>query len=91
MDDDDFEAALSALPEGYSERIYQGRRYGVSFRRSDDGRRSNLFARDLAGTDIVSFNLYRLGSGGASLKPCEMSVEKVREFVLGFRSSGSDD
>lgn len=90
MESDDFEAALAALPEGYSEGIYEGRRYGVSFRRSDDGRRNSLFARELAGTDIVSFNLYRLGSGIVSLKPCEMSAEKVRDFVLGFRLSASN-
>jgi hypothetical protein len=67
MESDDFEAALAALPEGYSEGIYEGRRYGVSFRRSDDERRNSLFARELAGTDIACFNLYRLGSGIASL------------------------
>lgn len=89
MESADFEAALGALPEGYSEGVYEGRRYGVSLRRSDDGRRTNLFARKLAGTDIVSFNLYRLGSGITSLKPCEMSAEKVRAFVLGFRLSAS--
>ncbi|MEH2594925.1 hypothetical protein V1278_001838 [Bradyrhizobium sp. AZCC 1577] len=65
MESDDFEAASAALPEGYSEGIYEGWRYGVSVRRSDDGRRNSLFARELAGTDIVSFNLYRLGSGNA--------------------------
>ncbi|NLS07411.1 hypothetical protein HGP14_29475 [Rhizobium sp. P32RR-XVIII] len=90
MESVDFEAALGALPEGYSEGIYEGRRYGVSLRRSDDGRRNSLFARELAGTDIVSFNLYRLGSGNASLKPCEMSAEKVRDFVLGFRLAASN-
>lgn len=84
-EDDDFEAALRALPEGYSEGIYLGHRYGVTIQRSQDGRRNSLFARELGGTDIVSFNLYRLGSGNASLKPCEMSLEKVRDFVLGFR------
>ena len=45
MESDDFEAALAALPEGYSEGIYEGRRYGVSFRRSDDGRRNSLLSR----------------------------------------------
>lgn len=84
MESSNFEAALGALACGYSEGIYEGRRYGVSLRRSDDGRRCSLFARELGGTDIVSFNLYRLGSGNAFLKPCEMSAEKVREFVLGF-------
>ncbi|KRW97490.1 hypothetical protein ACFFHG_09390 [Gellertiella hungarica] len=84
----DFETALDALPSGYSEGVYQGRRYGVSVRRSDDGRRNSLFARELAGADIVSFNMYRLGSGNTSLKPCEMSTEKVIDFVRGFRLLG---
>ena len=83
-EDDDFETALGALPEGYSEGVYKGRWYGVSFRRSNDGRCDSLFARELAGTDIVSFNLYRLGSGNVSLKACEMSAGTVRDFVLGF-------
>jgi hypothetical protein len=61
----------------------------VSVRRYDE-RRNSLFARELAGTDIAGFNLYRLGSGDASLKPCEMSAEKVRDFVLGLRLSASN-
>lgn len=85
MESAEFEGALAAFPEGYSEGIYKDRRYGVTLRRSDDGRRNSLFARELAGTDIVSFNLYRPVKGSASLKPCEMSAEKVRDFVLGFR------
>jgi hypothetical protein len=39
----------------------------------------------LAGTDIVSFNLYRVTSDKTLLKPCEMSAEKVVAFVLDFR------
>jgi len=84
MESVEFEAALSAIPEGYSEGIHKKRRYGVTFRRSQDGRRNTLFARELAGTDIVSFNLYRVGSGDALLKPCEMSGAKVRDFILGY-------
>jgi hypothetical protein len=86
---DDFEAALKAMPDGYSEGIYMSRRYGVTIRRSDDGKRNTLFARELAGKDIVSFNLYRFGSGVASLKPCEMSARKVREFVVGFQPAAA--
>jgi hypothetical protein len=56
----------------------------VTVQRSDDGRRNSLFARDLAGTDIVSFNLYRVANGKTLLRPCEMSSEKVVSFVLGF-------
>ena len=81
----EFDAAFERLPKGYSQGAHEGRRYGVIVNRSGDGRRNSLFARDLAGTDIVSFNLYRLSSGGTSLKPCEMPAEKVVAFVLGFR------
>ncbi len=72
-----FEAAFDKLPGGYSTGIYNGRRFDLSVRRSRDGRRNSLFARELAGTDIISFNLYRFSSGKTSLKPCEMSAEKV--------------
>ena len=73
------------MPEGYAEGAYEGRRFGVTVKRSEDGRRNSLFARELAGTDIVSFNLYRVASDQTSLKPCEMSTQKVVAFVLGFR------
>jgi len=85
MADAEFDAAFAKLAEGYSEGACEGRRFGVTVRRSGDGRRNSLFARELAGTDIVSFNLYRVASDGALLKPCEMSVEKVSAFVLNFR------
>ncbi|AVA24310.1 hypothetical protein [Rhizobium sp. NXC24] len=52
--------------------------------RSLDGRRTCLFAEELGGRDIVSFNIYRL-SGHLTLKPCEMSSSKVIDFLLGFR------
>jgi hypothetical protein len=45
MESADFEAALAAQPEGYSEGLYEGRRHGVSLRRSGDERRNSLFAR----------------------------------------------
>jgi len=80
----DFESALAAIQSGYSEGVYKGLRYGVTVRTSRDGKRTSLFARALAGGDLISFNLYRLNSGETSLRPCEMSVEKVVAFVRGF-------
>jgi len=53
-------------------------------KRSTDLKRISLFAEDLSGTDIVSFNFYRLSEGDA-LRPCEMSSEKVMAFVAGYR------
>ena len=78
MESADFEAALAALSEGYSEGIYEG----VGLRGSDDGGRYSLFERELARRGIISFNLYRLRSHNASLKPCEMSANKGTELVF---------
>ena len=80
----DFEYKLSQFPSGYVEGTFDGRTWGVSTRRSADGRRLWLFAEELGATDIVSFNLYR-GTTRAFLKPCEMSSAKVVRFVLEFR------
>lgn len=80
-----FEAALDRLPDGFVEGTFDGQPWGATVRRSTDGRRVWLFARDLRRNDIVSFNLYRTASGGALLKPCEMSSDKVVAFVIGFR------
>lgn len=79
-----FVSALAAIPSGYGEGVYEGLRYGVTVRKSRDGKRISLFARALAGGDVVSFNLYRLRSGEDSLRPCEMPAEKVVAFVLGY-------
>ncbi len=48
-------SALAAIPSGYGEGVYEGLRYGVTVRKSRDGKRTNLFARALAGGDVVSF------------------------------------
>lgn len=82
--DDAFDAALSRLPLGFSTGRYDGLRYGVTVARSVDGRRISLFARELGGNDVVSFNLYRMTSGDDALRPCEMSSAKVIQFVRGY-------
>lgn len=82
--DDAFHAALARLPDGFSTGHFQEVRYGVTITRSTDARRISLFARDLGGNDVVSFNLYRLKSGADGLRPCEMSSAKVVEFVKGY-------
>lgn len=80
-----FLQALADIPTGYSEGDFNGRRWGVTVKRSPDLKRIWLFAEDLAGSDIVSFNLYGLEDGRHRLKPCEMSSEKVVAFVLGWQ------
>jgi hypothetical protein len=41
----DFESTLAAIPSGYGEGVYEGLRYGVTVRKSRDGKRTSLFAR----------------------------------------------
>ncbi|MBB3656471.1 hypothetical protein FHX15_001699 [Rhizobium sp. BK650] len=83
--DDDFSRALALIPEGYSEGAFENRRWGATVKRSPGGKRIWLYAEYLAGSDIVSFNLYLLEASGSTLKPCEMSSAKVIAFVLGYR------
>ncbi|WP_017957169.1 hypothetical protein [Rhizobium leguminosarum] len=81
-----FEDALAKLPDGYVDGYFSGRPWGVTVKRSEDGKRTWLYGEELGGADIVSFNLYRLAGPGPILKPCEMSSAKVIEFVLGFET-----
>ncbi|MGO7761362.1 hypothetical protein ACC761_27370 [Rhizobium ruizarguesonis] len=82
-----FEDALAKLPDGYVDGHFGNRPWGVTVKRSEDGKRTWLYGEELSGGDIVSFNLYRLAGPGSILKPCEMSSAKVIEFVLGFEPS----
>ena len=81
-----FAASLDALENGLTIGSFKGRRYAVSVQRLVRSRVTKLFAEELGGTDIVSFNLFRTTNGRDHLKPCEMSSEKVMRFVLEFVS-----
>ncbi len=74
--------AFDALPRGGYGATYQGKRYRVIKSVLVSGRSQKLEAEELGGPDYVSFNLYRLADGEALLKPCEMSSEKVIDFVM---------
>ncbi len=82
-DHDAFVAAFDRLPVGGYGGSFQGRRYRITKTVMVAGRSQKLEAEELGGTDCISFNLYRLASGEALLKPCEMPAENVTEFVLG--------
>ncbi len=76
-----FLAAFDALPNGGYGASLNGRRYRITKSQMSNGRSQKLEAEELGGTDYVSFNVYRLSTGEALLKPCEMSAEKVIGFV----------
>ena len=76
-------ASAWALPDGYSRVRYRNRLYGMSVRRFNGGRSLKLFAEALDGGDHVSANLYR-SRASERLLPCEMSAERVIEFLCAF-------
>jgi hypothetical protein len=84
-----FEQSLKRIPSGYSEGRFDGSRWKATLKRSTDGRRVWMFAEEMAGGDIVSFNFYRLSPQKTALKPCEMSMSKVVDFVLGYQPDPS--
>lgn len=65
--------SLGRLPNGFARGSYGGSRYGVIIDRSTALGWTKLFARELGGSDIVSFNLYRTPAGRVHPRPCEMS------------------
>ena len=72
---------LAAWPQGYFTASFRGRRYGVSNTSHAGGKSRKLYAEELGGTDFVSLNLYEPDHGDPALRPCEMPVAKVIDFV----------
>ncbi|RDK85240.1 hypothetical protein C8D94_10358 [Marinirhabdus gelatinilytica] len=70
------------MPEGFSRVLYLKSTYGVTREDFNNGRSIKLYAEDLSGTNFISCNNY-IGLND-SLKPCEMSVEKVRHFLENY-------
>jgi hypothetical protein len=78
------------LPLGLSFGTFNGRRYSISSEISSGRRRIKFFGENLGGTDFVSFNAYKTASKGWTLKPCEMSSQKIFEFIEKFIPDGDD-
>ncbi|WP_316247480.1 hypothetical protein ROLI_031150 [Roseobacter fucihabitans] len=78
------ETALLALPNGSFTGASQDRRYIVTKSLFNAGKSMKLVAEELGGADYISLNFYRLARG-SRLFPCEMSVEKVTDFILDLR------
>lgn len=75
--------ALNTYPQGYSEAWFDGRRYGVTRHRHVQGRTETFYAERLGGQDVISCNVYH--THVPLLKPCEMSAEKVIDFLIRSR------
>ncbi len=79
----DYGALFDRVPVGWSEVVYEGRRYGLTRSEAAQGRAVTVYAEELGGRDVVSANLY-LTSSGAQLRACEMPDAKVVDFLAGF-------
>ena len=81
MNHTEFYTKLLMLPNGAYDVHYLGKRYLLRKERLLDGKLFKIYAEELGGNDIVSGNYYPTMQEGL-LKPCEMSDEKVIEFVV---------
>ena len=79
--DPSFIAKFDSLPLGGYGGSAHGLRWRVTKTQLAYGRSQKLEAEELGGTGYISFNLYRLASGQAILKPCEIPSEDVTAFI----------
>jgi peptide-methionine (S)-S-oxide reductase len=70
---------LQKIPLGYSKASYLGKTYGVSRTDFNQGKSIKVYAEELGGKDFISFNFYQTQQ--ELLKPCEMPLEKVLDFL----------
>ena len=71
---------IQLIPNGYSEVLYQQKKYGVSRTDFNSGKSIKVYAKELGGNDFISMNYY-ITSTSESLKPCEMPKQKVIHFI----------
>ncbi|MDD3591572.1 MAG: hypothetical protein PHO65_02935 [Sulfurovum sp.] len=81
MNETEFYTRLLALPNGATDVIYKHKRYLLRKESLLEGKLIKIYAEELGSNDIVSGNYYPTIKGDM-LKPCEMSDEKVIEFIL---------
>lgn len=81
MNHTEFYAKLLTLPDGANDVRYLEKRYLLRKETLLEGKLLKIYAEELGGNNIVSGNYYPSVKEGL-LKPCEMSDEKVIDFVL---------
>jgi len=80
------ENQILKIPPGYSEVIYNGKKYSLTREDLVGSRSIKIFAQEQGGKDFISFNYYRTKSGAAHFRACEMPDEKVEHFLEHFQS-----
>lgn len=82
----DLTQKIKTIPLGYSIVNYQNKKYGLSRKDFNGGKSIKVFAEELGGNNFISFNYY-FTSISNLLKPCEMPIEKVLDFLENFTQS----
>ncbi len=71
---------IKSLPLGYSEVLFDDKKYGVTRTDFNNGKSIKLYAEELGGNDFISLNYY-ITNQNELLKPCEMPEQKVICFI----------
>lgn len=79
-----FRNKLLNLPNGTFFALYKDEKYLLTKNMVASNKIVKLYAINLRNKDIVSCN-YFINIKGGLLKPCEMSEQKVINFVLGLK------
>ncbi len=81
MNETEFYKKLLALPDGANDVSYHGKRYLLRKETLLKGKLLKIYAEELGANNVVSGNYYPTIKNGM-IKPCEMSDQKVIDFVL---------
>jgi hypothetical protein len=71
---------IDKIKEGYSEGVYNDRKYGITKTIFNNGNSIKVYAEELGGNDFISLNYYITKSKNL-LKPCEIPEQKVIHFL----------
>lgn len=76
-----FDHKIKSLADGAYDISFHETRYLLRKQTLLEGRLIKLYAEELGGNDFISLNYYPTIKEGL-LKPCEMPVQKVVDFIL---------
>ncbi|CAA0192183.1 peptide methionine sulfoxide reductase [Tenacibaculum maritimum] len=71
---------LNKIKEGFSEGVYENKKYGITKTTFNQGKSIKLYAKELGGNNFISLNYY-ITKENEFLKPCEMPTQKVITFL----------
>ncbi len=71
---------MDKIEEGYSEGIYNDKKYGITKTIFNKGNSLKVYAEELGGNDFISLNYY-VTKTNELLKPCEIPEQKVIHFL----------